>query len=623
MPGPASHLFIASKIAESYDDISDAEIKNLISGENEKYYKMGSTGPDLWFFAPDYPIIEYMEVLLEFLSKIALPIKDLYEDTIEPVVDAIGDVTDGVETVLDTATCDSISSIQTRTDHISELFSESLNSVIVHIFTKSINTFDLMRAEAQKGNNEDEWFWFDILHSRRSGQFLNEMWSLSDTDKKKAYVLGYASHVAADVTGHPYINQAVGGPGRSHNQRHHFVENVLDVWYYDHEITPSVNIADSKLHLDLPYGEELDEEGILFSVMGGLAREKNDLTEIFTMVSQSMDNVFPIDERPNKLVNGITSSNDINLAYWFLLASFKISTDSFIPKPTPPLDGILDAINDAMEEFYDTVSHPPSAPNSPGVACFALWSSDCDFTLDAMQDWLEYMWDNIVYLTELVNWAAAALKDLFDVLACTITAPIKATVSALLWIIQSSLYNILEEVRHALALGSFVHPRAEWVNTNPIAREFIELSDRSKGDFIKRQYPHRAQESNEGFLKYPQTPVEGKPTLAGPYPEGSNPSEILTGIGTEFSVGDALYKKYEESLNPTTHREIEFSEVEKQTFPAIPLARKLFSELMGNRKIPDWNLDADRGYQYKNWIADWTKLAWDEINDVDDSWHIT
>ena len=37
MPGPASHLFIASKIAESYDDISDAEIKNLISGENENY----------------------------------------------------------------------------------------------------------------------------------------------------------------------------------------------------------------------------------------------------------------------------------------------------------------------------------------------------------------------------------------------------------------------------------------------------------------------------------------------------------------------------------------------------------------------------------------------------------
>ena len=26
MPGPASHLFIANKIAESYDDISEAEI---------------------------------------------------------------------------------------------------------------------------------------------------------------------------------------------------------------------------------------------------------------------------------------------------------------------------------------------------------------------------------------------------------------------------------------------------------------------------------------------------------------------------------------------------------------------------------------------------------------------
>lgn len=634
MPGPASHLFIADKVSESFSTFTDFDVKKLTSGINEKYYKMGSTGPDLWFFAPDYPINRYMEILLVYGRDIVQPIREFYEDTIEPVVENIEEVSEVADVFLDKATCNNISNIKSRVGHILETLGGLRDSYIAHVFTESVNTFDLMRAEAQEGKDEVDWFWFDILHSRRTGQFLKTMWSKCTTDKQRAYVLGYATHVAADVSGHPYINQVVGGPGRSHNQRHHFVENILDVWFYDHEITPPVIITKSKLHQQLPYGDELDDEGILFAVMDGVVESKDDLIEVFTMVSDAMHDTFPESERPIKdkhpdgittaLPDGITTANDINLAYWLLIASFKISTDSYIPKPAAPLEGVLDSITEAMEEFLSTVTHPPIPPSAPPDPCYALWDSNCDLSLDALQVWLEYLWDNIVYLSELINWAASVLNELFDVLVCTITAPFKVAVSSLLWIIQSSLHSLLEELRHCLALASFVHPESNWVNSNPIPREIIELSERSHDDLIKEQYPHRAQESNDGFLAYPKTTLEGEATVAGPYPVGSTPSSILTGIGTTNVDGGNLYSQYAATQIPKDLRDLEFDNVEKQTFPAIALARKLFRELMSDEDIviPDWNLDADRGYQYKNWQADWGNLLWNKSENVDESWDL-
>jgi hypothetical protein len=48
------------------------------------------------------------------------------------------------------------------------------------------------------------------------------------------------------------VNEVVGGPYRSHNQRHHFTENILDVYLYDalrHE-----ELAKENLHRKLPRG---------------------------------------------------------------------------------------------------------------------------------------------------------------------------------------------------------------------------------------------------------------------------------------------------------------------------------------------------------------------------------
>ncbi len=623
MPGPASHMFVADRVSELFSIFSDAEVYNLTSGANKKYYKMGSSGPDLFFFAPDYDVILYPSIVLPYVRDVVQPIRNIYKEVIEPVLDVINDFEESAEAVLDEVTCNSVSTVTERVDAINESLAGIRDSLIAHIFSESFNMFDMMRPPHQKdGEDIDTGYWFDILHSRRTGKFLQKMWDNANTDEQKAYVLGYATHVAADVSGHPYINQAVGGAARGYNARHHFVENIIDVWFYDQAITPSINITSARLHRELPYGEELDDEGVFFAVLEGATEMKDDLKSIFTMVSQSMDDTFPPDQRPSRLPNGVTSAKDINLAYWLLLASYKVSTDSFIPRPEEPLESTLDDIVEAVQEFLDNVTNPPKRPSSSPSFCLSFWSSDCDFSLDALTEWVEYLWDNVVYLGELIGWAATVLKDLFDVLACTITAPVKGIVSSLLWLIQSSLYGILEEIRDALVLGAIVHPQPEWVRTNPIALEIVELSNRSWVDVRTRSYPHRAQPSNEPFLSYPTTPVEGEPTVPGPYPVGSTPAAFLTGIGGSGNID--LLNEYAVSESPEDTRRLEFATLREETLPAVPLAMRLFDTLRNPEEaIPDWNLDADRGYKYKNWNADWDRLAFDSELPIEEKWHET
>ncbi len=116
MPGPASHMFIADRVAEMFNIFNDAEVHRLTSGNNQKYFKMGSSGPDLFFFAPDYDAILYPSIVLPYVRDVVAPIRDFYETVIEPVTDIINDVEDGVEVVLDEVTCNAVSNVTDRID---------------------------------------------------------------------------------------------------------------------------------------------------------------------------------------------------------------------------------------------------------------------------------------------------------------------------------------------------------------------------------------------------------------------------------------------------------------------------------------------------------------------------
>src|SRR5262249_50426179 len=77
-----------------------------------------------------------------------------------------------------------------------------------------------------------------------------------------AFAMGWTSHCATDVTGHPFTNAKSGGPFRLHWQRHHLVENHMDAAAYSVGHAGAVNYDEldrSALHFRIAFRSQRSE----------------------------------------------------------------------------------------------------------------------------------------------------------------------------------------------------------------------------------------------------------------------------------------------------------------------------------------------------------------------------
>lgn len=621
MPGVVTHMAIADIIANKLDiNIQDEEKLLKIIEENDKYYRMGSLGPDMLFFAPDYSqeIHDLLKQITDFYETVIEPIEEFQETYIEPITDFVNDVTDTIDEEI---FCGLFEEVGNQCDYTMDLVAGVRNNFLFLAADRSIDIFDMMQPSIQKGESEDTWYWFDMLHYRKTGDFAKKMWDNANTDRQKAFVLGYVTHIAADITGHPYVNTAVGGPARSHNQRHHFVENMIDCWVYDNML--GKRLTSSSVHMDLPCGELYEEDESIFRTLFRNADEiPSDLDNIFDMMNISMKETFSSVIHPQRLDTEYLTKKNLNFAYLAILGSLKSVSSSYIQKPANPTDDMLDSINDAMEEFLETVSNPPS--NSAGSLsfCVSFWDDDCDLSVDSFLNYLENVWENIAYLGELIKWMGQVLKDIWDLIACTLTAPIKVVIKSLLWIIQSSLYVIYQEVRQVLVLAALLPPESEWLDENPIAQSCISLKDRSPDDGLLygKYYPHRAAQSNKGFIRYPKTSPETETTAPGPYTYSSSPKDFIL----DTVDNERLYEAYSESETPFDTIKIQEDTRLESIGSSVSVAKILMKKILNGEDIPNWNLDSDRGFAYKTWSVNLPSshnpLAWNSNSSVNENY---
>ena len=615
MPGVVTHMAIAEIIADRLDmNVADEEkISNIIEN-NEKYYKMGSLGPDMLFFAPDYSqdIKELLEQITSFYETIIEPIEEFHDTYIEPITDFVSDVG---ETIDEEVFCGLFGEVGDQCDQTMELVSGVINNFVFLAADRNIDIFDMMQPAIQKGESEKSWYWFDMLHYRKTGDFAKNMWANAKTDKEKAFVLGYVTHIAADITGHPFVNTAVGGPARSHNQRHHFVENMMDSWVYDNML--GQRLTSSFIHRDLPHGELYDEEESLLRTLARNADEvPDDLDGIYEIMNRSMKDTFHSEIHPERLDSEYLTKKDLNFSYLAILASIKSVSSSHISKPADPTEDMFDSINDAMNEFLETVSNPPTNSASSSGSCIPFWDDDCGLSVDSFLNFLESVWENISYLGELIQWVGQVLKDMWDLIACSITAPLKVVIKSLFWIIQSSLYVIYEEVRQVLVLAALLPPESEWLDKNPIAQSCVSLKDRSPDDGLLygKYYPHRAEKSNKGFIRYPKTSPESDTTAPGPYPYTSTPEDFILNTANN----EQLFSAYSQSETPIETIKLQ-EETRLESFgSSVDVAKILMKKIFNGKSIPNWNLDADRGFGYKTWrvnpSSNYNPLAWNSGN---------
>lgn len=619
MPGIPSHMLMMDEAAASVSPTSDSELFAILNLHPD-VARLGAAGPDMTFFAPDFGqwSVDFVRVVTDFYDDVVAPVVELYEDWIEPVVDALDDIEEGVEAVLDEATCDLVAAFSDNLEDVTERLGAIRDSLILTLFSKAVNIYDEMTPPLQDGDAEENWFWFDYLHNRRTGRFIREMWDSADTDRKRAYVLGYIAHYSGDFIGHEYVNTVVGGAPRAHLARHHFAENIIDVSF--HDLLRNVEVTDARVHLQLPHGADVDSVGTLRTILDNPNDVPDDMRPIFQMIHDAMRATYDDAPHPQRINTEYLTVEDLNTAFWFMLAALKGMTSSYIPAPSFPGAEVLDAVNDAIDDFLATAGNPPTPSSSPPGFCLNFWSSDCDFSLSALEEWLDYLWDTITYLGELLGWIGELIRDLWQVFACTLSAPIKLALHGAFWLAHKALHEILMYLREALVLAAYVHPERNWVDNSPLAQSFLAVGQQPISETREQMYPHRAAESNEGFQAYPVTPTELPPTVPGPFSPQSVASDLVAGLGSD----DVLRDAYAGAASPKETREIEFATIGQSVESAVPMMTRLMRAVVNGDTslLEDWTMDADRGLAYKNWRLGGTSnsLAWDSTDPVVDDW---
>ena len=608
-------------------DLVIAKVRNQspdlgqILEDNRDIAYLGCIAPDIYFLAPD--ISEEQRDILYWLvdlyDQVIRPILGIYEDYIKPVEEGIEDLTEPVDDIL----CNAFSSLAEDGE---DLISEAKNAMYTFLgalAAKTINFFELFTPPIQEGKLENEWFWFDMLHYRYTSDYvLNLIRKLPGPDHPRntyeiglSYAMGHLSHIAADVTGHAYVNQIVGGPYRSHNRRHHIMENFMDVWTYNKY--KNKELIGAKLHRKFTKGDTLDTIGTLRAVADGILEAPERLLEpperlkkLIEFLEMGFIDTYGDKPHPTRIENEFLTADDINMAYWLNLATLKMATDCLLPPLEPPTDDLLEEINRQMEELRDAIGDVPDPPDAPDL-CWAFWRDDCDFSWDAFEDFLNFVWDSIKFLGEGVIWALNVLKELLETLTCALIHTAILPIKAALWIIRNLLTEMYYTFRDALVVAGIALPSRDYVDNSPLGRQFTQTIGYATSF---KTFPSRQLKSSligglilpeDTHLEYPNTPGEIPLTMNGPYEQDTSPKSFIEDTAMDLQI----LEDFSNASSPTETRNIERFALENKRAigNAVDYSVKLILEAynMWNEgadlQIPNWNLDSDRGYAYKCW----------------------
>jgi hypothetical protein len=290
MPGHFTHIYTARRVSdlllsgefkdwpEGFELQYDQQFCGQVMRNWEKFTAVGAIGPDLFYFSQDYntkpvgqgsdllmlalavyyffdaakeddwePLLIILEEvsstmaallrLLIKLEKIWKSIVQTWDDTIGPIVGAVGEAIDDLTGGLISQFKVGIEELKTAIKTIGE---EELLT-----FKDIFGGFDTC---VNKGWSEDAFLWSDMSHYRRTTlmcqnlvrQAENLRTSTDNRDEGEArfqqflaFALGYTTHVGTDTIAHSFVNEQCGGPYRDHPQRHHLIENHIDAWNYE------------------------------------------------------------------------------------------------------------------------------------------------------------------------------------------------------------------------------------------------------------------------------------------------------------------------------------------------------------------------------------------------------
>jgi hypothetical protein len=589
MPGSVTHLIIQQRLeaALAQQGGSGAQLANLLAADRtSKFTAFGSIGPDFLFFSLreyGHHLQDYFNFVIDVYDALE-PFIEFYDENIKPIKTAIDDFGNQIDQTF-------FKGLVGNTKVTADLISTTLRTLVEAIVTQQVDFFDAFKPKIQSGAPENQWYWFDLLHYRRTGRFCSTMLQMAGNDADlRRYCIGYASHIAADVVGHPFVNGIVGGPYRMHWHRHKVVENWIDAY-------ARARYPDSNLILNsLPP----DEENLPGEIAG---------SHYADLIS------FPSRRLPRKLSNlfaaamratyggppgspALMTPADLDSTYRLFLLWFDRATSLGTAKPMPMSPPPGGAASTLINDYLNGFPPPPGAGTTPSgnISIGGIFAALFAF---------------VSYLTDVIVYTADYLADHIADIALL---PINEFLNTLNWLldqIQSAVYQIYDNYRFILVLGGYVFPEQGDLAKVPWGRALINFTfahETGGGKASLSKYPRRRvprplfSAQNEFWLRYPQTPLENPTTLphcepwSVQFPEAFIDSsglptvasqDLLTCIGP-FGTGTQFTHPVDLATSGTT-----------QLGDGINFSAWLIAHHLTN--LPDFNLDGDRGYGWKTW----------------------
>jgi hypothetical protein len=591
MPKYGVHQVVLANAIRGLDDIGSEAGHTL--AQNYDLAMLGAIGPDMFFWAPDYDVVErllgiykaYDEVRSAYDRYVEQPIRKIFEqvgDEIEDVLPATYGITEAtIESLRETVSL--FEKTITTTGLAAALGGINLVTEAASLPNFLATLFAEFTPPRQFNADEKEWYWFDMLHYRNTGDFARNLVLEANTSGQRAYAYGYLSHIATDLTGHPFVNQIVGGPFRLHVQRHAIAENFIDSRVFDTEYDePISQTLFKKLELrkpDLP-GEILELiNGAFHSTYTGPPDSPKFLTA--SQIRETYENLYIVLEMMDRLA---------------------------VPYPTNPFPGLGRILADALE---DLLQPPPNAPPSPVAACslediFAVGTNpDSRSCYDAFFSQIDTYFH---YLGRLVEWAFETIWDVLDLLvAGLLTLPVSVLL-ALLYGIQVFLYEAYQAVRYMLVLGGLLYPEPRDLNDS-VGRNMTTTFQMCVPDLLET-YPNQAA-IGISALVCPPLELERPPTAPGFIDIGSSqvtPFEFIR--DRSFFRHD--FRPYARAADVQATKTLHRETWRGQRLPvgnAIGLTQWMITvaasgadaDLITSDVFANFDLDGDRGYFYKTW----------------------
>lgn len=584
MPGPAAHLSIMElqrKRAAANPGMYDTVGSVLASHPRES--NLGSIGPDMIFWADWGGITPLVNAFFDFYNTL-----DLAYERLAAIWKPIGDAIDKIMSSLSGGLTDAIQDTVAYLQGI-------LKTAMVDLITDKVNYFEMfLHPEFQKATppfvplSEKAWNWLDFLHHRGTGVFNKSLIQRAERSRdpaQRAYAYGWLSHVTADVVGHAYVNQAVGGPWRSHFQRHHIQENFMDVWTWGFYHTPGVVLAAPGGSYDYESFTDLGAANLHDWINLG-----DDLpTSLQALIADSLYDVYHA--RPHPSLVAFPGKSEINRAYQMQKRAFEVMTgkDRRLSLPKVP------------KVFGDM--EPPTYPVSGGSGggSGGSGSSGGFNLLSALAAIAKFIADTLGYVAEVVLW-----------LISKVTSPLTYPIRMALYLVQLGLYAVYRAFRWALVISGYVYPDADQL-ADPFAQQFLNPSPSLMLNGPKLEFPPERDHSGA----FPGSMTELKSALVGPYGHHGNnyPYWFIEGEPSDLSIESQLSQSgLSETATIEIASQLKGNAIAGKAYrgglgSAVDFYLRRAHELHKHRGdptsmlLPDWNLDADRGYGFHCWEA--------------------